>query len=165
MYLFEHSSTIAARCAFTRKYITPHDGRGGGGQRTNKLTTGRAFFHRLSFHHSFGKRWCSRLSLCAALSCGVDFWGTPVVGAQTGWTPSDYRRPVSVPQINDHQYRCALLPTSRETMAAIEARGLTAVLVLLLSVLHASAWVTPGLARQGSFVSQVNRQRRQKWSW
>lgn len=25
-----------------------------------------------------------RLSLCAALSCGVDFWGTPVVGAQKG---------------------------------------------------------------------------------
>lgn len=40
-------------------------------------------------------------------------------------------------------------------MAPIEARGLTAVLVLLLSVLHASAWVTPGLARQSSFVSQV----------
>lgn len=60
--------------------------------------------------------------------------------------------------------------TPRETMAPIEARGLIAVLVLLLSVLHASAWVTPGLARQSSFVSQVRDSAgrlfsQTNWSW
>eukprot|EP00903_Cladosiphon_okamuranus_P007010 g6820.t1 len=41
-------------------------------------------------------------------------------------------------------------------MTPTEGRGLTAVLVLLLSSLHASAWVTPGLVREGSFSSQVS---------
>lgn len=44
-------------------------------------------------------------------------------------------------------------------MTRTEARGLKAVLVLLLSCLHASAWVTPGLVHQGSCSSQVKRQR------
>lgn len=46
-------------------------------------------------------------------------------------------------------------------MAPIEVRGLTAALILLLSILHASAWAAPGAVRQSSFVSQVNRQRKQ----
>lgn len=49
-------------------------------------------------------------------------------------------------------------------MAAMGVRGLTAVLVVLLSVLHARAWVTPGLVRQSSFVSQA-RESDKKWSW